>query len=173
MSQPAPVLNTDLDKIVLIPLAKSTMAFLQVVSFDEECQALTITDNDYKALGDKMELDCVKDEDTKAYIINKFKDNNWSELTVLSDEAYEIIYSLLPSDMGTRQILVSLYTLLVDWHEESAEEILTELGVDYGNLDDQEQEKLACELLLDTDCVHVEQTEVNGEARFLYSGELC
>jgi hypothetical protein len=172
MSVLTPILNTDLDKIVMLPLDEPAVVTSKAVRFDETYQAFTIGDNDYKALGECFEVQSIKDEDTKAFILDKFKNNNWSGLSVLSDDAYEIIYSLLPTSMGAKQILLSLYTLLIDWNEDSAEEVLEELGVEYAHLDSQEQEELACELLLNSDRPHTEQTEVNGETRFLYSGEL-
>lgn len=170
-NKPTPVLNLALNKMVLIQLDNPIVVNQAAVRHSDKGDVFVISGDHYQEL---LNTTSMPDEDeglTKAFILDRFKDNTYMELNILSDEAYEIIYNTLRADIGVQQVLDQVYELLYDWHEDTCEDVLDRFDVTYSGMSNQEKNALADKLLSERNLEYYQQID-DDETMFLYKGEL-
>ena len=171
-NKPTPVLNLATNKMVLIQMDNPFVVNNAAIRHVDAGEVFVISGEKYQQLTDTIHM---PDEDeglTKAVILDRFKDNTHMDLYILSDDAYEFIYSTLPADMSVQQVLDQVYELLYHWHEDSCLEVLEYFEVEHEHLDFSEKEDLADDLLKNSNLEYYHKMEMDNEAVFLYKGNL-
>lgn len=171
-NKPTPVLNLALNKMVLIQLDDPVVVNQAAIRHTDKGSVFVISGEHYQEL---RNMTCMPDQDeglTKAFILDRFQDNTYMELNILSDEAYEFIYNTLPTDVGVQQVLDQVYELLYDWHEDDCDEVLERLNMKADHLNTSEKQNLADELLSERGLEYYQKLDVDDELFFLYKGNL-
>lgn len=171
-NKPTPVLNLGTNKMVLVQMDNPYVVNHAAIRHAEAGDVFVITGEKYQELTNVIYM---PDEDeglTKAFILDRFKDNTHMELYILSDVAYEVIYDTLPADIGVQQVLDQVCEILYHWNEDDAKEVLERLDIDHAHLNYEEQQDLADDLLSNSNLEFYQKLEVDGEAFFLYKGNL-
>lgn len=167
------VLNIDTNEIVLIPINNIVVKEIAVITKHEEADLLTISNGSYSDLLDILELPKPCPDATKDFVIERFANNDVAELPIFTKHGYGLIYDLLPDIKGLsiKDIFEDLRFWLIDWNEDTPDDILDELEIEYNHLTQSERSTLAFDKLSNCDYFQtVESYDVDGRRLIIYSG---
>lgn len=170
-NKPTPVLNLGTNKMVLIQMDSPIVVNQACIRHSDEGEVFVITGEKYQELVNNTYMPKADEDLTKRFIIDRFKNNTHMGLYILSDEAYDFIYNSLPANFKVQEVL-DIYETLYGWHEHTASEVLKRLNIEHAHLSDEEQQILADDLLSNSNLEFYQNLEVDGEAVFLYKGNL-
>lgn len=166
------MLNTDIKKIVKIPVAVTASLKAGIVGYSDIAKINTISDADYQALGTVVELLPIDDEDTKDLLVSRLKENEAWNCSIKSDYAWGLVADRLGS-MDLLFVLDSVDAQVDGWKELVVQEIIDELGLDIGHLTTEQQAEIVDHLLFESELASVDVMDNDdGSKNYIILGEL-
>ena len=166
-----PVLLTDDDRIVLLPLENPEVINQKSIYKIQGCDIPMIDDNDFRVLKEKLGLPDVDTKDTEAFIASRIVGLDVQGLPKFSQGAADWIskHSLWGGD-EVRQIISGLPFNLTNWIEGSVEDIAKKLGVNIQNTPEKEKAMVVVDAIeKGVDTWFEKSYSVNGEDWLLYT----
>lgn len=166
------VLNTDLRKVVSIPIAVTSSLKTGVIGYSKNAKINTIGDADYKALGVVAELLPINPADTKDLLVSRLKENEAWNCSIKSDYAWGLVADRLGS-MDLLFVLDSVDAQVDGWKELAVQEIIDELELDIGHLTTEQQAEIVDHLLFESELASVDVMDNDdGSKNYIILGEL-
>lgn len=166
------MLNTDIKKIVKIPVAVTASLKAGIVGYSDIAKINTISDADYQALGTVVELLPIDDEDTEDFLVERLKDNNAWNCEIKSDYAWHLVASRL-SSTDLLFVLESIDAQVEGWKELTTDEVISELELDISHLTTEQQAEIVNHLLFESDLANVDEIDNDdGSKSYIILGEL-
>ena len=166
------ILNTDLRKVVSIPIAVTSSLKTGVIGYSKNAKINTIGDANYKALGVVVELLPINPTDTKDLLVSRLKENEAWNCSIKSDYAWGLVADRLGS-MDLLFVLDSVDAQVDGWKELAVQEIIDELELDIGHLTTEQQAEIVDHLLFESELASVDVMDNDdGSKNYIILGEL-
>lgn len=166
------VLNTDLRKVVSIPITVTSSLKAGVIGYSKNAKMNTIGDADYQALGVVVELLPINPKDTKDLLVSHLKENEAWNCSIKSDYAWGLVADRL-SSMDLLFVLGSVDAQVDGWQELTVQEIINELELDVGHLTTEQQAEIVDHLLFESELASVDVMDNDdGSKNYIILGEL-
>lgn len=166
------VLNTDLRKVVSIPITVTSSLKAGVIGYSKNAKMNTIGDADYQALGVVVELLPINPKDTKDLLVSRLKENEAWNCSIKSDYAWDLVADRL-SSMDLLFVLGSVDAQVDGWQELTVQEIINELEMDIGHLTTEQQAEIVDHLLFESDLASVDVMDNDdGSKNYIILGDL-
>lgn len=124
-----PVLNTDTNRIVMLPLANKVVIKQGSIIHHLSCNVPAIDDESYQALIEPLGIVAVNDDQfTCDYFVNRCLDFKCEDKPVVSRKGYEIAFGILSKTMNIKSMLEDLKNIILDWYEEDTAKVLARIG---------------------------------------------
>lgn len=168
------VMNTELDRIVAIPLSEADLLEQELIYRIEAADVWAISGENYKALSNIIDLPPVTAELTTELVVDRFKQYADEEGAILSHASCMTIFSCLPELDGNihQMVLTDVGFWVEDWQEKSVAEMASELGIDTDGMDIDDTIESIEVMLEDMEIIHIEASGSGEDRRWLYKGDL-
>ena len=167
-----PVLNTDADQIVMLPLDHAIVVRQDALVVMEDLNIMGIDDEHYSELVVQLDLDGSGDEVSEAYFVKRCRESaGYDSSVMLYHEGYRYIYQQLRAKhLSLEYILKDVQKFIEHFGETTADGVFGELAGDYDNLSYEEKQVAAANSLeSDWNAKYETTYEVHGNKVMLYS----
>lgn len=167
-----PVLNTDADQIVLLPLDHAVVVRQDALVALDDLNIMGIDDEHHSALVVELGLDGSGDEVSEAYFVKRCRESvGYDSSVMLYHEGYRHIYQQLRAKhLSLKHILANIPKYIEKFDETTADGVLSLLDTDYSDLSYEEKEVIAVNALkTEWKATHEATYEVHGNRVMMYS----
>lgn len=167
-----PVLNTDSDQIVMLPLDHASVVRQNALVVIDELNIMGIDDKHYSELVVQLDLDGSGEEVSEAYFVKRCRESaGYDSSVMLYHKGYRHIYKQLRAKhLSLEHILANIPKYIENFGETTADGVLGELEGDYSKLSWEEKQVAAANSLESDWSAKYETTyDVHGNQVMLYS----